>query len=101
MSAAAEPADRPEPTSRCWCCGTPNQETNLIRLNAHSEVAVCLPCADFLALRARERRDHRRPSLAGRGRDVLRAGRRTVVDHGWHRLPVVGPLLRRVGRYLP
>lgn len=103
MSATPTPAqvDEAEPHTDCWCCGTPNPPSNLLRLNNHPEVAVCLSCADYLALRANEQRDHLRPSPSGRGRDVLRAARRAVIDHGWHRLPVIGPVLRWIGRFTP
>jgi hypothetical protein len=36
-----------------------------------------------------------------RGRDWLRAGRRTVMRREWHRKPVVGPILRWLGRHTP
>lgn len=86
---------------RCWCCGTPTADARLLALGAHPEVEVCLACAHHLALRARERRDRLRPTLAGRGRDLLRAGRRLVVDHGWHQLPLVGRVLQGIGRFTP
>ncbi|ABL79522.1 MULTISPECIES: hypothetical protein [unclassified Nocardioides] len=90
-----------EDERRCWCCGTPNPPARLLQLNDHPEVDLCLACASYLALRAGERRDQLRPSLTGRLRDVMRAGRRQVVDHGWHRLPIIGPVLRWVGRFTP
>jgi len=89
------------PPGECWCCGKAHPATSLLNLGNHPQVTVCLWCADFLARRAGERRDHLRPSLAGRARDVLRAGRRIVMDHGWQRMPVVGPFLRWLGRDLP
>ena len=85
----------------CWCCGTPNPPSRLLQLNGHPEVEVCLECARYLALRAGERRDQLRPSLTGRLRDVLRAARGLVVGHGWQRLPIIGPVLRWIGRFTP
>ena len=93
--------EREPPAGRCWCCGKEHPATALLNLGDRPEVTVCLWCADFLAQRARERRDRLRPSLAGRARDVLRAGRRFVMDRGWQHLPLLGPVLRRLGRYLP
>jgi hypothetical protein len=102
MSAmTADDADFAEQLGECWCCGNGYPPSALLHLGTHPEVTVCIGCGDYLAQRARERRDELRPSLAGRGRDVLRSARRVVMDHGWHELPVVGPVLRRLGRYLP
>lgn len=85
----------------CWCCGTPNAPARLLQLNGHPEVGVCLECARYLALQAGERSDQLRPTSAGRVRDVLRAGRRLVVSHGWQRRPIIGPVLRWIGRFTP
>jgi hypothetical protein len=86
---------------RCWCCGAARPAGDLIPLGRHPEVVVCLRCAHTLHQRARAREDERQASPAARARDLLRAGRRTVVRRGWHRLPVLGPLLRRLGPRLP
>lgn len=101
MTAGSGNTNHPDPPAECWCCGTENATSNLVHLDNHSEVAVCLWCAEYLGRRADEQRDHLRPSAAGRARDVLRAGRRTVMDHGWQGLPVLGPGLRWLGRHLP
>jgi len=85
----------------CWCCGNQLPEASMVRLGSHPEAAVCLSCAHFVHKEARAREDAARPSSIGRLRDVLRSGRHLVVDHGWHRLPVVGPGLRWLGRFLP
>jgi hypothetical protein len=85
----------------CWCCGTVRGPEDLVRLGAHPEVAVCLRCAHTLHHRAQAREDEQRPSVGARARDVLRAGRGMVVRRGWHRMPVVGPVLRRLGPRLP
>jgi hypothetical protein len=100
-TAKAARVDEAEPLGKCWCCGAPNPPTNLIRLDEHREVALCLRCAHWLALCAKQRRDELQPSLAGRARDVLRAARRTVVDHGWQRRSIVGAALRWIGRHTP
>jgi hypothetical protein len=101
--ATANPAaaDEAEPVGECWCCGTPNPPSMLVHLNKHREVTICLSCADYLARRAHERRDELRPSAGARVRDVLRGGRRVVMDHGWHRWPVIGPVLRWIDRWIP
>jgi hypothetical protein len=85
----------------CWCCGQPRPESAVVRLGSHPEVAVCLDCAHVLHQRARGLEDAAHPSPAGRLRDGLRAGRRLVMRRGWHQAPVIGPLLRRLGRRLP
>jgi hypothetical protein len=86
---------------RCWCCGHQRPADRLLYLGSHPEVAVCLACAHFLHQRARAREDELSPSLTGRGRDVLRAGRELVLRRGWHHLPGVGRVLRWAGRRLP
>jgi hypothetical protein len=85
----------------CWCCGSAGPEGTVVRLGNHPEVAVCLRCARFLHLQARAREDAVRTSPAARARDALRAGRRFVIQHGWHRMPVIGAVLRRLGRHTP
>ena len=86
---------------RCWCCGQHRPVEQVVHLGSHPEVAVCLGCAHFLHQQARAREDELRPSLTGRGRDVLRAGRALVMRRGWHRAPGVGRVLRWLGRRLP
>ena len=86
---------------RCWCCGQLRSAAQVVHLGSHPEVAVCLACAHFLHQRARAQEDQLHPSLAGRGRDVLRAGRELVMRRGWHQAPGVGRLLRLAGRRLP
>jgi hypothetical protein len=98
---SADETDFAEQAGECWCCGNRYPDAALLHLGSHPEVRVCLGCGDYLAQRARERRDELTPSLAGRGRDVLRRARGVVMDHGWHELQVVGPVLRRLGRHLP
>jgi hypothetical protein len=88
-------------TVRCWCCGHLLPADRLINLGSHPEVAVCLACAHFLHQRAGAREDDLRPSLAGRGRDLLRAGRDQVMRRGWHQALGVGRVLRWAGRRLP
>jgi hypothetical protein len=85
----------------CWCCGRRRDETDVVRLGSHPEVAVCLRCAHVLHQRARGREDAARPSPAGRVRDGLRAGRGLVIRRGWQDRPVIGPVLRWLGPRLP
>jgi hypothetical protein len=85
----------------CWCCATPSPPDELIHLGNHPEVTVCRQCAHFLHRQARAMEDADRTGLS-RGVQVrLRHARGVVIQHGWHRLPVVGALLRRLGRHLP
>lgn len=97
MITAVGAADR----ASCWCCGASAPEQDLLQLSSRPEAAVCLRCAEFLARRARERRDAQRPGPGARARDVLRSGRAAVMKRGWHRRPVIGAALRRLGRHLP
>ena len=85
----------------CWCCGSSQPESSVVRLGNHPEVAVCLGCAHYLHQQARGREDALRPSSAASARDVLRTVRRFVIQHGWHQKPVIGSLLRRLGRHAP
>ncbi len=85
----------------CWCCGERFPAERLVHLGSHPEVVVCHRCAHFLHHQARQQEDVLRPSIAGRLRDGLRSGRRVVMRHGWQHRPVIGPLLRRLGRYWP
>jgi hypothetical protein len=87
--------------AECWCCGTRQPETSVVRLGNHNEVAVCLRCAHFLHQQARGREDALRPSPAGRARDELRKARRAVNRRGWHQQPVIGRPLRWLGKRLP
>jgi hypothetical protein len=97
----AEQIDEVQDEHACWCCGGTYPADALLQLGNHPEVSVCLGCAHFLHKRAGAREDERRPSPAARVRDVVRSGRDVVIHRGWHRAPVIGPLLRWVGRYLP
>jgi hypothetical protein len=85
----------------CWCCGNTYPSDALLHLGTHPEVAVCLGCAHYLHKRAGAREDEQRRSPAARVRDVLRYGRDLVIHRGWHRAPIIGPILRRLGRQLP
>ncbi|HEX2401061.1 MAG TPA: hypothetical protein VHJ79_13920 [Mycobacterium sp.] len=85
----------------CWCCGQRYPNERLVRLGNHPEAAVCVWCAHFLHQQAMQREDALRPSIASRLRDGQRWARRVVMDHHWHRWPVIGRPLRWLGRYLP
>ena len=99
-----EPAVAPDAAEdemvRCWCCGQLRPADRVIHLGSHPEVAVCLACAHFLHEQARGREDQLHPSLAGRGRDLLRAGRQEVMRRGWHQASGLGRVLRWAGRRL-
>lgn len=85
----------------CWCCGERQAESSVVRLGNHPEVAVCLGCAHSLHRGARAREDVGVRSAGSAGRALLRAATSTVVRHGWHTRPVIGPVLRAIGRRLP
>jgi hypothetical protein len=85
----------------CWCCGALRAPAFVVHLGNHPEVAVCLRCAHFLHKQARGREDALRSSPAARVRDVLRAVRWQVVRRGWHHKPVIGRLLRGLGKHTP
>jgi hypothetical protein len=88
-------------SSACWCCGEAHPSDSMVHLGNHPEVVVCLACAHFLHQQARAREDALRPSAASRARDGLRSARRIVLERRWHQKPVIGGLLRRLGRRLP
>lgn len=85
----------------CWCCGEQRPTGSVVRLGSHPEVEICFGCAHFLQRRAAQRLDEMYPSLGARIREPLRKGRQVVIERGWHRKPVVGSVLRWIGRYLP
>ncbi|MGC4939919.1 hypothetical protein [Kribbella sp. DT2] len=99
MTAAEETVQPVAPM--CWCCGGEFEERELVRLGAHPEVGVCVGCAKYLQRRAAEREDELRPSRGARVQAALRGVREFVIGRGWHDLPVLGWLLRRIGRHLP
>jgi len=103
MSTRAVPVDVDEHDgdATCWCCGNEFPEDQLLRLGTHPEAAVCLRCSVYLVRQARIRLDALHPSPAARVRQVMDVGRQTVVQHGGHRLPIVGAALRWVGDHLP
>jgi hypothetical protein len=85
----------------CWCCGNQFEESDLVRLGTHSEVAVCFGCARFLHRRAVAQEDQHRTTPAGRIRSIISAVREWIITHDWHHLPLLGPLLHRLDRHLP
>jgi hypothetical protein len=100
-AAPAAVAEGAEDGVRCWCCGQQRPGDQMVYLGSHPEVGVCLACAHFLHQQARAREDQLHPSLAERGRDVLRAARELVIRRGWHQAPGIGRVLRWAGRRLP
>ena len=90
-----------ESGSRCWCCGQVYVDDDLIRLGSRPEAAVCFRCARFLHQRARQAQDENSTSPGARARQVVDHSREFVVEQGWQRLPVVGPVLRWLGDHVP
>lgn len=93
----AEQLDR----STCWCCGAMEVSGRLVHLGNHPEVALCLRCAHWAAQRAWEIEDANRVGPLVWARERVRAGRRTVMDHGWQHHRVFGAPLRWLGKRLP
>ncbi len=87
------------PTVACWCCGEVRHP--VVHLGEHPEVIVCLRCAHDLHHRAVVTEDERRPSVAAWARDVLRSGRRFVMDRDLQNKPGIGRVLQWMGRFMP
>jgi hypothetical protein len=96
---AVEDADMS--ASRCWCCGAVDDPTRLVHLGNHPEVALCLRCAHSVSKWAAEIEDRAKTGPLVLARDRFRALRREVIRRGWHRSPLFGGPIRRIGRHLP
>lgn len=84
--------------SECWCCGSTFPPAQLIRLGQHPEVGLCVACVGDLRRRAHLNQ------TAKLTKPIYQLGeqaRSAVVARGWHRAPVIGALLRGVGRLSP
>jgi hypothetical protein len=101
MSAVTSAEDGSVSRSECWCCGITDDPDKLVHLGNHPEVALCLRCARWASKQADEIDDRARNGLAVMLRDRARFARRVVVQRGWHQLPLVGGVLRKLGRYAP
>jgi hypothetical protein len=98
MSAQPETATGETGESGCWCCGRAASEESLVRLGRHPEVGVCLNCVGYLRRRAKDREAS---LMRERLRSAADAIRGEVTARQWHRLPVIGPVLRWAGRHAP
>jgi hypothetical protein len=87
--------------AKCWCCGSPYPDTELLHLGEHPEVGICPRCARSIYRRAVQRVDEQHPTTAARLRGVVRTARERVIGRGWHNRPIIGTLLRRIDRHLP
>jgi hypothetical protein len=99
-SASAETHDVPA-LGQCWCCGSDNDPTLMVRLGNHPEVALCRPCARWAAKQAWELDDQSKTGVLVIARNQFRSIRQTVIHHGWHRSPIIGASLRWIGKRLP
>lgn len=99
MRAAVE--DEELSPSQCWCCGVIEDPAELVHLGNHPEVVVCTRCAHSLSRWAWEIEDQARTGLAVAVRDQMRRLRKTVMRRGWQHNKIVGPALRRLGRFTP
>jgi hypothetical protein len=88
-------------TVACWCCGTRDVPDRMVHLGDHPEVHLCLTCAHFVHQQAWQIEDHGRRGPVALVRHQFRRLRAVVIRRGWHRNRFVGPVLRRLGRYLP
>jgi hypothetical protein len=91
----------PPTRSECWCCGRVEAPERMVHLGAHPEVVLCLGCAHFVHRAAAEIEDQSRTGIGVRLRDRVRQARGLVMRRDWHRMPVIGRLLRWLGRRLP
>ncbi|HEY5457031.1 MAG TPA: hypothetical protein VIJ96_16320 [Acidothermaceae bacterium] len=87
--------------SQCWCCGTVEDPTRLVRLGNHPEVGLCLRCAHSVSKWAWEIEDQAKTGPLVIARDRFRALRRAVIRRGWHKSPLVGGPIRWIGKRLP
>lgn len=87
--------------SECWCFGTLDDPEKLVHLGNHPEVTLCLRCARWASKQADGIEDRSRTGLAVMLRDRARFARRVVIQRGWHRIPIIGTALRRLGRHTP
>jgi hypothetical protein len=101
MSAVTAIEDESLARSQCWCCGQVVPPERLVHLGNHPEVALCIRCAHWASRQAKEIEDRSGTGVGVRVRDGMRVARRKVIERGWHRLPVFGALLRRLGRHTP
>ena len=88
-------------SERCCVCGSTGPSASMVHLGNHPEVALCRPCARWAAKQAWQLDDRDRTGPLVAARTGFRRLRRTVVEHGWHRSPVFGGLLRWIGKRLP
>ena len=93
--------EQPPGPAPCWCCGAETEPDQLVHLGNHPEVAVCTRCAHTLSKWAWEIEDRTRSGPAVRARNLFRRARKAVVAHGWQHSPLIGRLLRALGKHLP
>lgn len=101
MNALTAVEDEYAARSECWCCGVIEDPEKLLHLGNHPEVTLCLRCARWASKQADGIEDRSRTGVPVMIRDRARFARRVVIERGWHRLPIVGVALRRLGRHTP
>jgi hypothetical protein len=87
--------------SRCWCCGTVDDPTRLVRLGNHPEVGLCVRCAHSVSKWAWEIEDQAKTGPLAKARHWFRALRRYVIRRGWHKSSLLGGPIRWIGKRLP
>ena len=85
--------------STCWCCGAAKPETELLRLGARPDAAVCLDCVPSLRHRAGAHGNP--PAVIRHFHKAGGHGGSAVMSRGLHVQPVVGPALRWINRRSP
>jgi len=101
MTAHTAVKDESQGRLECWCCGTIEDPATLVHLDNHPEVTICTRCAHSISKWAWEIEDQSRTGLTVRARDEFRRLRKTVVQRGWHHHPLIGRLLRWIGKRTP
>lgn len=101
MSTQAAVDEQERGRIECWCCGAIDDSAQMIHLGNHPEVALCVRCGYWASHQAREIEDRSRTGPLAAVRSRLRSLRGTVIRHGWHRHPILGPPLRWLGKHMP
>lgn len=85
--------------ARCWCCNGSFPDNRLVHLGAHPEVGVCRRCVRYLGRRSAQLPGRATPlAYLRRSSQELREW---VMVRGLHEGRFLGPVVRRIGRFLP
>ena len=95
------PAEDGTDTSQCWCCGSSRRTEEMVSLGDHPEVTLCWDCARWAHRRAVAQADALSPGVGSAIRSRIQAVRDRVIALELHQRPRLGPILRRIDRWLP